>query len=68
VQIEDMDVFKLAHEMTLKNMVTFFDAEKYGLSQMRSNASVCKNLMKVIVLGRTSTSISSASQKVPAEK
>jgi four helix bundle protein len=47
--IEDMDVFKLAHELTLEvyRLTTAFpDAEKYGLvSQMRrAAASVCMNL------------------------
>jgi four helix bundle protein len=51
MKIEDMDVFKLAHELTLKvYKVTssFPEAEKYGLSsQMRRAASsVCMNLME----------------------
>jgi len=51
MQIEELDVFKLSHELTLKTYkitTDFPDEEKFGLtSQMRrSSASVPTNLME----------------------
>jgi four helix bundle protein len=51
VKVEDMDVFKLAHDLTLQVYEltsTFPDHERYGLvSQMRrASSSICMNLME----------------------
>ncbi|MCL5022279.1 MAG: four helix bundle protein [Nitrospirae bacterium] len=51
MRIEDMDVFRLAHEMVLKIYkitADYPDGEKYGLTpQMRrATSSVCMNLME----------------------
>ena len=51
MKVEDLDVFKLAHEMTLKiYRITeaYPDTEKFGLtSQMRrASSSICMNLME----------------------
>ncbi|MEW6607672.1 MAG: four helix bundle protein [bacterium] len=50
-KVEDLDVFKLAHEMALKiyQITTNYpDVERFGLtSQMkRASASICMNLME----------------------
>ena len=51
MKVEDLDLFKLAHEMTLKiYRITeaYPDTEKFGLtSQMRrASSSICMNLME----------------------
>lgn len=51
MKVEDMDVFKMAHEMTLKIYkitARYPDNEKFGLvSQMRrASGSICMNLME----------------------
>jgi four helix bundle protein len=51
MKTEEMDVFKLAHAMTLriyKTTTNYPEAEKYGLvSQMRrASSSICMNLME----------------------
>lgn len=51
MKIEDMDVFKLAHELTLrvyKITNNYSDIERFGLiSQMRrASGSICMNLME----------------------
>jgi len=51
LNINDLDVFKLAHDLCLKvykKTATYPDSERYGLiSQMRrASSSICMNLME----------------------
>ncbi|MEW6408706.1 MAG: four helix bundle protein [Nitrospirota bacterium] len=51
MKVEDLDVFKLAHELALKiykTTMTYPEVERFGLtSQMRrASTSICMNLME----------------------